>query len=227
MNINIKNSELFILMLVLTLKLLCNILFMNSIQFDLFGYKLLIKQSACLYSLVFILFDICTIFFGIKKTYIIILFSTIMDAIYSFGVFSIYLFSVPNLVYGKDLLIIQAIHTISKPTLFLFTGGFIASLITYFIEVSLFNWLFKKIFKGVLWISSILSVGLTILIHSLILYPYQISNKKYLWDYILTGFIWDMILIILYSILVNLLIKPQFGVKSYIKKGFKSYFRLK
>jgi len=194
-------------MLLVTAKLMCNPLFMNRIGINLFGYDLLVTQSAFTYGLVFVMTDLCAAVFGLRQAYIIILFAMLMDGIYSFGIYSVSFFSIPSTIDPQYLDVTQAIHTLSMPTLTLFSGGAIASLITYLAEVTLFSFLFKRVFKENLFLSSTVAIASTILFHNLILYPIAINDKANLWKYFWGNFILDMAFVIVYTLICSFFFK--------------------
>ncbi|AIT09972.1 hypothetical protein LO80_08325 [Candidatus Francisella endociliophora] len=200
----IKSRYLLIVMLLVTAKLMCNPLFMNRIEFNFFGYDLLITQSAFTYGLVFVMTDLCAAVFGLKQAYIVILLATLMDGLYSFGVYSVSFFAMPENIGENYQAAIHAIHTLSHPTILLFTGGMIASIITYMAEVTLFSMLFKKVFKNNLFWSSVVAIATTILLHNLVLYPIAIDDKANLWKYYWGNFSLDMLFVIIYTFICNL-----------------------
>ena len=207
MNSKIQNKYIFIVMLLVTAKLMCNPLFMNRIGINLFGYDLLVTQSAFTYGLVFVMTDLCAAVFGLKQAYIVVLFATMMDGLYSFGIYSVSFFSIPASIHPQYLDVTQAIHTLAVPTFTLFSGGVIASLITYLAEVTLFSFLFKKVFKDNLFLSSTIAIASTILFHNLILYPIAMNDKANLWKYFWGNFILDMAFVIVYTLICSFFFK--------------------
>ena len=101
----------------------------------------------------------------------------------------------------------KAIHILASPTLHLYLGGLIGSIITYVTEVFVFSWVIKNIFRNNFILSSISSISTTILVHNLILYPYVISDKDLLWKIFWNNFFVNFILILIYTICLNTFFK--------------------
>ena len=131
---NIPIRYILPIMLIVTVKLLCNVFFMNKIGFHLFNHYIVLTQSALLYSLLFALLDLSTIIYGLRTTYIIVILGAIMDGIYSFGVYSTIFFNTPHIT-GHNFQNTLAIHHLALPTIKLYLGGLIGSTITYFAEI--------------------------------------------------------------------------------------------
>ena len=82
-------------------------------------------------------------------TYIIVLLGALMDGIYSFGVYSTSFFQIadPSTIGQHNFEKTSAIHRLADPTLYLYLAGALGSIITYLAEISLFNYLFTKVFR--------------------------------------------------------------------------------
>ncbi|WP_119343682.1 hypothetical protein [Facilibium subflavum] len=93
---------------------------------------------------------------------------------------------------------------ISAKTWSLFYHGIIASAITYVCELILFAFLFERIFRKKLFLSSTLSVAITIGIHNAILYPSMFAGEPNLWQIYFSNYAVDMAFVLTYTISVSL-----------------------
>lgn len=213
---NIAPAALFI-----TLKILCDPLFLNTISFNFFNINLVITQSSLVYAGIFIVLDVCSIIYGLKNTYKLIILAMVMDGIYSFGVYSSSFFHLADIsIIGHNNYIrSNAIHQIAEPTILLFLSGILSTFATTIAEVSIFNWIYKKILKKNIFFSTIISVAIVILINNLIMLPIIIKDKNVIWSIYWSNFTVNMIFITAYTSIYLIFFQDIYTSKKVIAKN--------
>ena len=203
-NQDIHIFPLILCMLYVTFKLLSNALFMNHISINLHFTTLHITQSAMTYGFVFIILDAIFYICGKKIAIIIIFLGMLMDALYSYGVYSTHFFTAPEgLTLHQNILTIS-IKQLSVPTWSLYYNGLVASIITYLAELFIFSFVINRIFKNQFFLSSILSVGITLFTHNLYLYYKMFGQYDDFHEILISNYLFDMTFIIIYSLLVSI-----------------------
>ena len=206
---------LFLVMLFVTAKLICNAWFMNHVELDLGFVTLQMTQSAFSYGLVFILLDLIFIFYGRRNALYVIFLGMLMDGVYSGALYTTHLWVVPAGLSQPELATTLASHVISERTWWLFFNGIIASAITYVLELFLFALLFDKVFKKKLFLASVTSVGITLAIHNGILYSRMFKGDPDLWRIYFSNYAMDMTFVFMYAVVVSV------GVWLYSRKCFR------
>jgi uncharacterized PurR-regulated membrane protein YhhQ (DUF165 family) len=188
-------------------KIICDPLFMNQIELNVGFMNLHITQSTMSYGLVFILVDLIFFYCG-RRTAIIVLFTGILlDGLYSYAVYSVGFFPIPyGTISHSALPNVLAIHQLADATWRLWAYGIIASSVTYLLELLMFGWLIKSVFKSNFFLSSLVSVTLTMTVHNYILYSNMFKSRTEFWNIYLSNLAVDITIVLIYSSLVTLFV---------------------
>ncbi|GMN89963.1 VUT family protein [Francisella sciaenopsi] len=207
--------------LFITLKILCDPLFLNTISIDFGGFHLVITQSSLVYAGIFVVLDVCSIIYGLKNTYKLIILAMVMDGIYSFGVYSSSFFHLADvsIIGDNNHIRSSAIHQIAEPTILLFLSGMLSTFVTNLAEVSIFSWIYKKLLKNNIFFSTIISVAIVILINNIVMLPIMIKDKSVLWTMYWSNFTINMIFITAYTSIYLIFFKNIYTSAKVSTKG--------
>lgn len=218
-----QNTLVALVMLYVTVKITCNILFFNRINLSFFSHNLKITEAAFLYPLVFVLLtwiaSICTR----KQSFYIVILGGIMDGLFSNLVFTAHLIAIPKHLSVTEAYFTSTIHNISGEILKLYYNGVFASACSYITEVFLFIFILDKI--KTYWISSFLSISILLAVHGIICdYP-MFKVYPNTWNLIISNYSINLIILLIYvfiaSYIKKLITKNE---SSKIPSNIKDYF---
>ena len=200
-----ENLSIILLMLYVTVKIACDILFFNHLEIHFFSLILKPTQSAFLYPVIFILLNWILLIHGKNKAFFIVIASMLMDGIFSLLVYSAHFVPTPDLNLRESLLT-NGVHYISQDIWALFYHGFLGSISAYILEILLFLFIFKRFKKY--WISTVLSVTITMFAHHLICdYPVFARQSNHPLYLTLSNYLLSVSLLISYILALVILEK--------------------
>lgn len=161
--------------------------------------------AALIYPLVYVLLDRIYVIFGTKLTIYLMLFSVFLDGFVSFLIYSASFFPIDSTLSMTDMAHTNSIHNLSYGIISLFWHGLLGSIIAYTAELLFFSFLYQKIFKNNFIFSSILSICTTLFIHNVISDYNMFSDSTNRWNLILSNYIINVSMIIIYSIIIGLI----------------------
>lgn len=215
--LNIKAEQnyllVFFIMLYVTCKVVCNVLFFRQIELSCFGHSIKIVGSALIFPFIYILSD-AIIYLSNKKTVIfVIIFGLICDCIFSISIYQIANFSIPQNMTSSELLLTQAANMIGIKMWQLFYQGLIASFIAAILEVIIFTKLYKFLKSFIL--STITSVFITLLCHNIINDYNMLSQEDDVWTLIIDNLAINISIVVIYVLLMSALMKMKPWEKFY------------
>ncbi|MCF6768374.1 VUT family protein [Thiotrichales bacterium 19S11-10] len=199
--------SIFILMAYMGVKITCNILFFDHIEFNFFGISLRMTGSAVLYPLVFVLLDWMVLVFGIRWAMLFLLFGLIVDGVSSSIITLSSTIEIPQNLSPKELVYTQSVHNLSPGFYPLFWHGLLGSIVAYLAELLLFNALYKRTFKENFWLSTVASIATTMAIHNLINDYNMFAGYDDRWHLIISNYSVNMLFVITYTTVVTLIRK--------------------
>lgn len=210
-----------LVMLYISLRITCNILFFRPIDFHIpiMGYQIKVISSVFLYPLLYVICDLLSVISSKKLIIVIILTGTFCDGLYSFLTYIISTCSLPHLTKPNELNFINAANLIAPRMWVLYYKSVLASIITTFAEVILFTFILKKIRN--INFSIIISVATVIIVHNLILNYPMLKRYGNASNMIISGATIEIIFLIFYTYVVSF-IKKIMGSNSF--KGSTTMF---
>ncbi|GGF91288.1 MULTISPECIES: VUT family protein [Cysteiniphilum] len=196
-------ASLALIMLYMSVKLTCNIIFFNHIEFNFMGFNFNMTYAAFLYPLVYVLMDRMVVCFGALWTVFIVLFGVLLDAASSGMIASTSFLPIPSNLSSSDLIHTTSIHNISLGVWSLFWHGLLGSIVAYLGELLLFNALYQKIFKKNFWLSSIASICTTMAIHNAICDYQMFADSVNRWHLIISNYSVNLVVIIIYTTILT------------------------
>lgn len=212
---------IILVMLYISSRITCNILFYRPIEFHIpfIGYQIKVISSVFLYPLLYVLCDILSVLLDKKLIATVVLMGTFCDGLYSFLTFLMSNLPVPHITKPGELNFINATNLISSKMWVLYYKSVFASIITTFAEVVLFTFILKKI-KNINF-SIILSVTTVIVVHNLILNYPMLKHYGDAAHMIICGATIEILFLIFYTYIVSF-IKWLMGSDSF--KGSTTIF---
>lgn len=198
-------ATILLVMAYMCVKLTCNILFFNHLEFHLFDIDFKMTYAAFLYPLVYVLLDWMVICFGALWAIVIVLFGVLLDGFSSGMIASTHFIDIPQTLTGTDLIYTQSIHNISQEVWALFWHGLLGSIIAYLGELLLFNALYTKIFRQSFWLSSIASICTTMAIHNAISDYQMFAGSPDRWRLIISNYSVNLSVVILYTTIIAII----------------------
>jgi uncharacterized PurR-regulated membrane protein YhhQ (DUF165 family) len=211
---------LILCMSFITAKIICDPLFMNQIELNLGFMSLHVTQSTMSYGLVFILVDLIFFYCGRRIAIIVLFAGILLDGLYSCAIHSVGFFPIPySTISHATLPNVLAIHQLASPIWSLWAYGIIASSVTYLLELLVFGWLIKSVFNSNFFLSSIVSVTLTMTVHNYILYSEMFKSRAEFWNIYLSNLTVDISIVLFYSTAVTIFVM--------LHKKFKKFKKFK
>ena len=194
---------LFLSMLYITLKVVCNPLFFRQVEFylEFIKYPIKLTCSAFVYSLIYVVIDMIVVISNKKYAIFIILFGTICDGLFSGVHYFVSTIDVPIIMSNTELIKTATINTLGSNMWSLFSHGLIASMVAAIAELLIFAYLYKKV--NSFFISTVTSVIVTLVTHNVITdYP-MLKHEPDFWLLIMHNLVINISIMIIYATIVS------------------------
>lgn len=212
--IGIKKDKAMLLLLLLsmmyaTLKITCNPLFFRQIEFNLYfiDYTLKLTGSALVYSFIYVISDLITLLSNRRFAIFIILFGITCDGLFSYIFHHLSTVDIPSVMSATELLKTNSFNVLGADIWKLFSHGLIAATVASIGEVLLFALIYQKVNN--FFISTTLSVIITLLCHNLITdYP-MLKHEPDAWNLIAHNLLINISIMIIYASIISLFLKLE------------------
>lgn len=211
-----KDNKTYLLlsmsMLYVAFKLTCNTLFFRQtmIHIPIINMDLRVVCSAFVYPAIYVISDGIVALSSRKLAIVTIIVGTTCDGLFSWATNSVTTLSLPNMSHDQ-LLNSLAINQIGPQVWKLYYHGLVAAITAAIAEVIIFSFIFQKIKN--FFISTIISVVITLLAHNTITdYPMLRSDPD-AWRVIFNGLSINITIMALYAAVVSIflyLLKKRF-----------------
>ena len=194
-------------MLYITFKITCNPLFFRQvtlyIPFTILKFKL--NASSFIYPAIYVISDAIVAITGRKMAIAIILMGVLCDGIFSLTINKVSMLNIPSIMSSTELLNTTSINIIGSKMNALFINGCIAAIFAAIVEVVLFSILFRKLNN--FFVSTVLSVVITLVIHNLLNDYSMLKNEPDVWEIIINNWIINISIMTLYALFISIGLK--------------------
>ena len=200
-------SLIFFAMLYITLKITCNPLFFRQININLLfiNYDFKILSSSLTYPLIYVISDLIVLISNRRSAIFIVLTGILCDGMFSCAWHFVSTIDVPQVMTTTELIKTTAINIIGTDVWRLFYHGLLASTIAAIAELLIFSALYTKIKS--FFISTIISVIITLAFHNIITEYQMIKNEPDAWFLIIHSLSINITIMIIYALTVSIFLK--------------------
>jgi len=195
---------LFLSMLYITLKVICNPLFFRQVEFylEFIDYHAKLTCSAFIYSLIYVLSDMIVVISNKRFAIFIIIFGVLCDGLFTGIVHFVSTIDVPSVMSNTELIKTAAVNTLGSDMWRFFSHGLFASVAAAIAELLIFAYLYKKI--NSFFVSTVTSVVITLVTHNVILdYP-MLKHEPDFWLLIMHNLAVNISIMIMYAAIVSI-----------------------